>query len=97
MEKKISVEVNGRTVRIMPHMLPDLEKLGAVQTKKVLKETPKELLKPIQVIKASKPVELTPKATEVINPLPAMEVKSDAVPEIFEVKKRKTPVRSKTK
>lgn len=46
MEKKITVEINGRLVRIAEHLLEDAQRFGAVMIRRVVKETPKELLKP---------------------------------------------------
>lgn len=43
MEKKIAVEVDGRTVYIMEHMLQDATRFGASVIKRQVKEPPKEL------------------------------------------------------
>jgi len=61
MEKKIIVEVNGKSVKIQEHLLSDMLKLGASQTKKVIVNTPKELIR-----KVEHPVEVLPemKTTE---------------------------------
>jgi len=49
MEKKISVEVNGRLVRVMKHTMDDVILLGGSTINKVVKNPPKELtLKPIK-------------------------------------------------
>lgn len=50
-EKKIPVEVNGRIIRIMPHMLPDIKKFGGTEQRRVIKEPPKELLTPVPLVK----------------------------------------------
>lgn len=43
MEKKIPVDVDGRTVYIMEHMLQDATRFGASVIKRQVKEPPKEL------------------------------------------------------
>lgn len=43
MEKKIEVEIDGKRVRIMPHLLEDASMFGASTVKRVTKEPPKEL------------------------------------------------------
>ena len=45
MEKKIEVEINGRVRRIPAHMLEDMLRFGATETKRAIKQVPKELLK----------------------------------------------------
>jgi hypothetical protein len=46
MEKKVSVITKeGKAVRVMPHMLEDMALFGVTQVKKIVKETPKELIK----------------------------------------------------
>lgn len=60
--KRIEVELKGRIVRIMPHMLEDSIRFGASQIRRTVKETPKELI----TIPASVPKEL------IKNPLPEM-------------------------
>jgi hypothetical protein len=81
---KIEVEKDGRIIKISPAMLEMAKLLGAVPVNKVIKPTPKELIR--AVIKK-------------VDPLPEMKVtKTDneiAEMEITEVPKRKTPVRSK--
>lgn len=44
MEKKVELILNNRTIRVMPHMIEDMLRLGATRTKKILKDVPKELL-----------------------------------------------------
>lgn len=91
MEKKVKVEVGGRIVRVMPHMLNDMNRFGATQIQKVVKETPRELIKAVE---KAKEIKLLPemKITK------AVEVIPDKVPEPEpEVKTRKAPVRSKSK
>ena len=104
MEKKIEVEINGRKRLIPEHMLADYMKFGATQTKRAVKEPPRELLNklepkkvilpPQEVIKepVKEPDLLIPKS--IIKPgdnLPPMEV-SESLP-----KTRKKPVKSKSK
>lgn len=61
MEKKITVEVNGKSIKIQEHMLSDMLKLGASQTRKVIVNTPKELIRKVEL-----PVDVLPemKTTE---------------------------------
>lgn len=82
MAKKIEIEVNGRTVRVMEHMLSDLEKFGASRVKRVIKEMPRELM----IIPARVLPEM--KTTEPISPIRV----EQELPKI-----RKKPVRSKSK
>ena len=47
MEKKVTVEVNGRLVRVMKHTMDDVILLGASTLNKTVKNPPRELtLKP---------------------------------------------------
>lgn len=46
MEQKVEVEKDGRVMRIPKHMLEDALRLGCTQTKKPIKNPPKELLLP---------------------------------------------------
>ena len=93
MEKKIEVEINGRKVRIMPHMLSDAAKFGATQEKRIIKETPKELLKsPIKTpLPEMEEVEPEPQRVNLPDELKEPE------PGLLEKPKRKSPVRSKSK
>ena len=43
MERKVSIEVNGRTVRVMKHTLDDVIMLGGNTLKRPIKNPPKEL------------------------------------------------------
>ena len=43
MERKVSIEVNGRTVRVMKHTLDDVIMLGGSTLKRPIKNPPKEL------------------------------------------------------
>jgi len=43
MEKKIPVDIDGKTVYIMEHMLQDASRFGASVIKRQVKEPPKEL------------------------------------------------------
>jgi hypothetical protein len=73
MEKKIEVEVNGRVMRVPEHMLSDMMKFGATQTKRSVKEPPKELLnqvKPQAIITPKRPPELEKKVTKPENQFP---------------------------
>jgi len=46
MEKKVTVEINGRQIRVMPHLVDDMVRFyGANKVKRVIKDVPKELLK----------------------------------------------------
>ena len=90
MEKKIEVEINGRKVRIMPHMLSDAAKFGATQEKRIIKETPKELLKsPIK--------DPLPEMKEVKPESEKTNLPEEAKPELLEKPKRKSPVKSTSK
>jgi hypothetical protein len=42
-EKKIEIDVDGRKIRIMPHMSDDLAKFGGTARVRILKEPPREL------------------------------------------------------
>jgi hypothetical protein len=97
MEKKITVEVNGRTIRIMPHMLNDALKFGANKIKKVIKNAPKELL-------TIPKTEVLPEMViteSIVQPDVAQTepVKGEGTVNVPEPEKkiRKKPVRSKTK
>lgn len=46
-EKKVEVNIDGRIVRVMPHMVSDISKFGGSETRRVIKETPKELMHPL--------------------------------------------------
>jgi hypothetical protein len=83
-DDKILVEFNGRMIRMMPHTIKLAEELGAVVVKKVIKETPKELIK-------AEPVKI--EKTEA-SPLPEMKISTE--PKSFEKPARKKPVKSKT-
>ena len=93
MEKKIEVEIGGRKVRIMSHMLADAAKFGATQQARIVKETPRELIKAVkEPLPQMKEVK---QEAKVVEPLPAVDdTEKVSVP----VKAaRKTPVRSKAK
>ena len=103
MEKKIEVEINGRKRLIPEHMLADYMKFGATQTKRAVKEPPRELLnaiKPQEIItpKVVKPPELE-KKPDIIKPEDAYpEPKEIVTPDpLTEKKVRKKPVKSKSK
>ena len=105
MEKKIEVEINGRVRRIPAHMLEDMLRFGATETKRAIKQVPKELLKfpdakkiifpePKKIMLKEAPAEL------IKDPLPEAEPIKPAtgVVEVFEQPgkvKRKTPVKAK--
>lgn len=84
MEKKIEVEIEGRKVRIMPHMLEDAGRFGATQTKRQIKEPPKELGELKKII-------LPPDLK-----IPEPEVKADDLP-VEEVKELPKVKRTRTK
>lgn len=44
MEKKIEVEIDGKIVRIMPHLLEDAARFGASTLKRQSRKVPDELL-----------------------------------------------------
>ena len=92
MEKKVVLEINGKSVRVMENQVADMIKhFGANKTKRIMKETPKELLMPI-----TKPPAEVNVAPPVIAPQAETEfVKGSTVEELKPV--RKTPVRSKSK
>jgi hypothetical protein len=89
MEEKVEVEINGRKFRVPKHMVDDYMKLGALQTKRLVREPPKELreVQPKKII-------LPPKDL-----LPVMKLEDVQPQEIIEPEKklRKKPVRSKAK
>ena len=93
MEKRVEVEINGKKLRVLEHLVPDMMKFGASLTKRSVKEPPRELLNLVPkkvVIPAEKPIE---KPVEDF-PAPIEAV----VPDLeLPVKVRKTPVRSKAK
>jgi hypothetical protein len=65
MDKKIEVEINGKKLRIPEHMLSDFMKFGAMQTKREVKNPPKELLSTIQPKRViTPPKELTEESKE---------------------------------
>ena len=102
MERKIEVEIGGRKVRIMAHMLNDAMKFGATQEKKIIKETPKELLRPAKVISPlPQMVEVKPEprpAEKLVEKATKQELLEAVLPEqAFEKPKRKPPVKSKAK
>jgi len=88
MEKKIEVEINGKKLRIPEHMLSDMMKFGATQTRRNVREAPKELQKmepkriiipPKELVKPvlneiPKPVEIVPDLPVEVDPLPEMKV-----------------------
>ena len=43
-QKKVEVEINGKKFMVAEHMVPDMIKFGASQTKRTVKNPPKELL-----------------------------------------------------
>jgi hypothetical protein len=91
MEKKIEVITKeGKIVRVMPHMMGDMAKFDVTQSKRVIKDMPKELT---MVTKAVIKPEIKPEITQ----LPEMKSTiTDAPAEMaFEKPKRKPPVRSK--
>lgn len=45
MQKKVEVEIDGKKVRVMEHLLEDVSRFGASVVKRKVKETPAELLK----------------------------------------------------
>lgn len=82
--EKVTVEINGRTFRVPRHMLEDLQRFGATQTKRVVKDPPPELsnMQPRKIV--------VPKVLKPEDALPEMKIEP-------EVKKRKSPVKSRTK
>jgi hypothetical protein len=49
--ERVEIEINGKKLMVMPHMIPTYAKLGGRQTKRVVKETPRELLFPTDRLK----------------------------------------------
>ena len=98
MSKKITVEINGRQVRIMEHMMKDAAKFGATQTKRVIKETPVELLTPLNLKKVEPlpqmqpKLEIKPKPVQIPEPVKVITAKKESVPKA----PRKAPVKSKS-
>lgn len=74
MTKRIELQTaEGKIIKVMPHMVNDLLRFGATETKRILREPPKELLEKT-VIPAKVPnlvLEPEPMKTN----LPEMEVK----------------------
>jgi len=87
--KKIEVEMDGRIVKIFPAMLEMAKQLGAVCVNKVVKPTPKELIK--AVVKKIDPLPEM-KVTKTDNEIAEMNITE---PEVIEKPVRKAPVRSK--
>jgi hypothetical protein len=95
--KKVEVEVNGRIIRVPENMLHDLERFGVSQSKRVIKNPPKELLNmpdPKTLIRPATLKTVLPPEKKEIVPEVQKEV-PDVVPEVK--KERKKPVRSKSK
>ena len=42
--KKVEIEINGKKIRVMPHLLGDMAKFGATETRRTIKNPPRELL-----------------------------------------------------
>ena len=103
--KKVEIEINGKKIRVMPHLLGDMAKFGATETRRTIKNPPRELLHMIPAKVILPTVDKKPEANPSDFPkeAPVKTIKEPAketlVPEkvVEEVKKRKTPVRSKTK
>lgn len=96
MEKKIEVEIDGRIVRIMPHMLKDATKFGASTLKRQSRRVPDELLN--IPAKSILPPEKTAPGLDVsdmkTNADPLTEVKMETTGASAE---KKTPVKRNTK
>lgn len=63
-EKKVEVVVDGRTIRVMPHMVGDISKFGASEPRRTVKPPPKELMLPLKklvLVKEEVPAEEPPK------------------------------------
>jgi len=75
MAQKIELQTaDGRTIKVMPHMLSDLLKFGCTETKRVFKNPPAELLEKKTIITAKVPdLKLEPEPMK--TNLPEMEVK----------------------
>jgi hypothetical protein len=88
MEKKVEViTTRGIKIKVAEHMLKDMARFGAMRARPNVKETPRELLKPIVPRQVIKPED----------PLPEMittEVKEDVLEKT--PIKRKAPVKSKS-
>jgi len=88
-EKKVEVEINGKILRIPEHMLGDIMKFGATQTKRIVKNPPKELLvmplpKKLVLPRAEikrEYAELPNEPTEVIEPIGPIEPPEPEKPE----------------
>ena len=66
MERKVSIEVNGRIVRVMKHTMDDVIMLGGTTLNKTVKNPPKELkLTPKTVIKGDNLPEMTTNKSEI--------------------------------
>jgi hypothetical protein len=100
MEKKIEVEIDGKIVRIMPHMLEDASRFGASVIKRQTRKVPEELLNiPKKEILKPDPNLAVPdpplKTNEpVVDPLAGVKMVTTKEPE---KPARKKPVKSKTK
>lgn len=79
-EKKIPVEVNGRIVRVMPHMLGDIKKFGGTEQHKVIKEPPKELLQVLPKRIILPRMEVDPKPLIIEEPEVKSEIEEETKP-----------------
>lgn len=102
-EKKVTVEINGKTFRCAEHMLADMARFGASQTKRAIKNPPKEvvmMMAPKQIILPATPKEepLVELGVENMTKEIIAEYPVD-IPEVSTpvVKTRKTRVVSKSK
>ncbi len=77
-EKKVEMEINGKIVRVSEHMVPDLMRFGATQTKRSIKDPPKELLN-------------MPPPKKVILPSDKLEDKKEEIPGADVVPKKVIP------
>jgi hypothetical protein len=101
--ERVEIDINGKRLMVMPHMIPDYIKLGARQTKRIIRETPKELLIPNDKLKKLLQIPKEPlpemKITKIEPVTPEVEKQPEPPKEVLEKtpSKRKAPVKSRSK
>lgn len=107
----VEIEINGRILNVMPHMVADYMRFGATQTKRKVVKVPDELIaktvimpndKLKTLLQLPKEPEVTITKNEPVKPDLLQEIKSETisteeVKKTFEKPKHKAPVKSKSK
>jgi hypothetical protein len=97
-EKKVEVEINGKKFRCPEHMMEDMMRFGASQTKRTIKNPPKEVLLMMEAKKIILPVTEYP-ADEIVQEV--KEIIKEVEPEVLKIdpviKERKKRVISRSK